>query len=435
MQTPRTTALRARRILTGAHEPMINDGILLIRDDRIEHVGRTSAFGTIADEALDLGDVTVMAGLIDAHCHVTLPADGSDYDTAGADADELLMENATRNLRRHLQSGVTTARDNGARGTIVFAVREMLRRGERVGPRLLAAGRPITPRRGHFHFCGGEADSVDEIRVAVARLAEDGADHIKVMASGGGTPGTQPYDTSYGDDEIRAVIETANVLGLRTAAHCRSKRSVEQVVRAGVDCIEHVDLLEPPEACTPDGVVSASNRYDPRIASLIHESKAYLSLTMQAGGCDTWVALRPGRSSVALDEVGHARLAALEKYFAEKVEVFGRFLGDGFADRIAISTDAGPADTQFGRMHLGTDLAVEAGMTARQALASVTEIPAQLCGLTDRGSLKPGALADLLVVDGDPTCDIADLARVRSVFLGGRLVADAVADELIRGDE
>ena len=98
---------------------------------------------------------------------------------------------------------MTTIRDNGGRNRVTFVVREAQRRGYFVGPRLLLAGRPLTHRHGHFHFCNGEADGEVEIRAAVRQLVAEGADHIKIMASGGGTAGTIPYLASYTAAEMR----------------------------------------------------------------------------------------------------------------------------------------------------------------------------------------------------------------------------------------
>ena len=148
------------------------------------------------------------------------------------------------NLRRHLAAGVTTIREHGARNRVGFAIREGLQRGYYGGPRMLVSGRPITRTGGHFHFCNETADGVDEVRRSVQRLVREGADYIKVMASGGGTEGTIPSRASYTTDELHAVRHEAHHLGVLTAAHCRAGESMRRAVEAGIDLIEHAEFLE-----------------------------------------------------------------------------------------------------------------------------------------------------------------------------------------------
>jgi imidazolonepropionase-like amidohydrolase len=155
----------------------------------------------------------ILPGLIDSHAHLTLAGDGRTYEQMTLDRDEMMALVAVRNMHRHLAAGVTTIRDNGGRNLVVFAVREAIER---------LSGRPITHSLGHFHWCNGVADSAEEIVAAVRRLVAEGADHIKIMASGGGTVGTIPSLASYRPDELRVAVETAHDLGRLTTAHARA---------------------------------------------------------------------------------------------------------------------------------------------------------------------------------------------------------------------
>ena len=120
---------------------------------------------------------------------------------------------------------------------------------------------------GHFHFCNEVADGAEEVRRSVRRLVAEGADHIKIMASGGATAGNLPFRASYGVEELRAAVETAHHLGRLTTAHCRARDSMERALEAGLDCMEHAEFLVPPEevtlgsGVTPTGVMRYADEY------------------------------------------------------------------------------------------------------------------------------------------------------------------------------
>lgn len=392
--------VRARRVFTATGAPAIRDGAVAFHNGTITFVGPAAAMSTPAAGVVDFGDATILPGFVDAHAHLSLPADGRSYEDLHAGPDEPLLRAGLANARRHLSCGVTTVRDNGARGQLGFAIR-------RTAPlRVLACGRPLTPHGGHFHFCGGEADTPTELDAAVRTLVAEGADHIKLIASGGGTAGSAPHESTYDRDQLRLAVQTAHALGRLTTAHCRSTESLRRAVAAGVDCVEHVDFLGP----------DASVAYEPAVAEQLGSAGTYLSMTMQAGGYDALV-----DSAAGIDTGrGTADLDRIRAYFDDKLATLARLLADGFAERIVLSTDAGPSDTRFGRFGLGLALAVEAGMTPVQALTAATRTAAAACGIADRvGTLRPGQAADLLVTEGDPTVSIGDATRVRAVFVGG----------------
>jgi imidazolonepropionase-like amidohydrolase len=334
---------------------------------------------------------------------------------------------ALRNLRIHLESGVTTLRDNGGRNRVTFVTREAVSRGYFESPKLLLSGRPITPSGGHFHWCNGVADGPDELRAAVRLLAAEGADHIKIMASGGSTSGNRPYWASYDADELRVIVETAHGLQRLTTAHCRAKQSIEYAIEAGLDCIEHADFLVPPGEGTSDrelyGGISAAVvpigavDYDPRLTAGLAERGIYVSFTFQAGGYDRLVELRAGESLTTAESHLKDRL---ERYYEIKLDVFRRLMHDGIGERLVVSSDAGPFIGRFGHLHYGLELAVEAGMSPTQAIDAATRIAAAACGVADDvGTLEPGKTADVLIVDGDPLADISRIAHPLAVYRAG----------------
>jgi imidazolonepropionase-like amidohydrolase len=433
--------LRSSRIFTGTSSEaggLVTDGIVEVRDGRIGYIGPAANLPQEVAAArlptLDYGDATLMPGMVDAHCHITLTGDGSTYEEQVLDPDEMLSLISVSNLQRHLAAGVTTIRDNGGRNRVVFVVREAIKRGYIRGPRMLLAGRPVTHSYGHFYWCNGVADGIDEIKAAVRRLVAEGADHIKIMASGGATLGNLPYYASYETDELRAAVETAHGLGRLTTAHCRATTSMENALEAGLDCIEHAEFLEPGGMLEFGAGVASSGLmvYNPAVTERIHKQGTFVSFTAQTGGHETLLKLRAGADRGHADAGSLARISALEAYFDMKLGILSSMLNDDLGDVMAISTDAGPYDVSFGGLAHGAGLAVAAGMTPLAALRAVTSVPARACGIADDlGTLETGKVADVLAIGGDVTTDIAKLWDVQAVYQGGHLVAPLVAKSAV----
>lgn len=414
----------AARVVTAGARGTIEDGAVVVDGSRITAVGPAADVlprdPAAAVESFPGG--TLLPGLIDAHAHLTLAGDRRTYEQMVLDPDEMMALVSVWNLQRHLACGVTTLRDNGGRNRVTFIVREAINRGYFVGPRLLLSGRPVTHSHGHFYWCNGVADGLEAIRAAVRRLVAEGADHIKIMASGGATAGNIPYYASYGADELRVAVETAHGLGRLTTAHCRAKSSMINALDAGLDCIEHAEFLVPGHIAEYGGGVSSSGlmEYDERVTERLLRQRTFVSFTFQAGGFDSLVELRAKQAHERLTRPETTRKDALESYFEMKLGIFNRLLADGMQPQLVVSSDAGPFDCEFGRMHYGMELAVQAGMSALQAIEAATSVAARACGVAElTGTLEPGKEADLLVVQGNPLDDIGRMADVAAVYKGG----------------
>jgi imidazolonepropionase-like amidohydrolase len=413
-------ALRAGLLIDGIGGPPVRDAIVAFSDGRITAVGRAEDFGSLAEAAHVLGKNSVlMPGLVDCHAHPTLFPDRRPFEEQLRAPDEMLALTAVRQLTLHLRSGVTTVRDCAARGQTMFWVREAIRRGYFPGPRLQLAGRAITHSAGHIHWAGGVADTPEEIRRNVRVLVAEGADVIKLVASGGGTTGGIPYLASYTVAELRVGVEAAHALERPTVAHARATQSIENCVDAGVDTIAHVEFLAPGEIVDMGnaGAPTGLPKFDPRVAEKIARSEAFLDLNPQSSGWDTVVLLRtkPELTCTEADQ-----LSKLERYFDHFLPVIGALRDLGLADRMGFGSDAGPFDTEFGHLEYNVHLARRAGLTPMESLQAVTRNAARLCGLADRvGALEVGKDADLLVLDGNPLEDEQNLRRVAAVFKSG----------------
>jgi imidazolonepropionase-like amidohydrolase len=428
--------LRAARVITCAASGVLDDGVVVMDGSHITRVGRAAAMTVDLESASveHFPESTILPGIVDAHAHLTLAADRRTYEQMALDPDEMMALVSVSNLQRHLATGVTTLRDNGGRNRVTFIVREAIQRGYFIGPRLLLSGRPITHSYGHFYWCNGVADGADAIRAVVRQLVAEGADHIKIMASGGGTAGNIPYYPSYSAAELRVAVEAAHALGRLTTAHCRAKQSMLNAVEAGLDCIEHGEFLVPGEVLEYGGAVPKRGvmQYDPRVTEKLLEAGTFVSYTMQAGGYDSLVELREKRANDRLSPAEDTRRDGLESYYDTKLDIFRRLLADGMLPRLVISSDAGPFDCEFGRMVYGLRLAVEGGMTNLQAIEAATRVAAQACGVSPLvGTLEAGREADLFVVGGNPLDNIERIADVQAVYLAGRRVGPLPHDALL----
>lgn len=421
--------LRVGWLIDGCGGPPVRDAVIVVEDGRIAAVGRAEEYGSALDDAavVELDRRFVMPGLVDCHAHPTLFPDRQPFEVQLRAPDEMLALTAVRQLTVHLRSGVTTVRDCAARGETMFWVREAIRRGYFPGPRLQLAGRPITHSGGHLHWCGGAADTADEIRRQVRILVAEGADVIKVVASGGGTKGGIPYLASYTVDELRTAVDAAHALERRTVAHARATQSIENCVDAGVDAIAHVEFLSPGRIVDMGGAGAPTGlpKLDRRVAEKLAASDAFLDLNPQSSGWDTLVVYRRKLASgEPLTPAERSQMANLEAYFDAFLPVIGALRELGLVDRMAFGSDAGPFDTEFGHMEYSVAIARLAGLSPMESLQVVTRNAARLCGLDDQlGTVEAGKAADLLVLDADPLEDAENLTRVAAVYQAGRQVA------------
>jgi len=385
------------------HEP----GELLIDGDRIVDVAPTSVpEGAVV---LDLGDLTLLPGLMDMEVNLLLggPDHRSPLNPVQDDPAVRTLR-AVANARRTLRAGFTTVRNLGLfvqTGGLLLdvALRKAIDLGWIDGPRVIAAGHAITPTGGHLdptmfqafapHIMQltveeGIANGVSEVRKAVRYQIKHGAQLIKVCASGGimshtGAAGAQQYS----DEELSAIADEAHRWGLRVAAHAHGDEGIRAAVEAGIDCIEHGSLMS-----------------DETLDLLIDRGTFLVPTTYLADGMD----------------VSHAA----PELQAKAAEVFPRARETirkavALGARIACGTDA-PA-IPHGRNAKELVALVDRGMPPLQAIRAATTVAAELIDVDDRGRLVPGLLADVVGVPGDPLTDIGVTENVRFVMKGGRV--------------
>jgi imidazolonepropionase-like amidohydrolase len=376
-------SVRGNRLFDG--DRLIDGPVaVLISGGRICDVDLSGADAPCCAEVIDLGDVTLLPGLIDSHVHLCWDPEGDPADLA-ADDEATLIARARHHARQALAVGVTTMRDLGDRGFATVRLREQWSSG----PELLVSGPPITPTGGHCWFLGGEADSDQEVATAVAERARCGADWVKVMATGGFlTPGTDPLRSNYPLATLVALVDAAHRHRLPVAAHAHAATGVADAVRAGVDSVEHCSFR------TEHGLGP-----DPRVIETMARRRIGAGITIA----------RPRAGQTAL-------MRAAVDAIVPRAQLLMR---SGVT--VALSTDAGVTATKP-HDSLPTDLIYAAGqgLTNRQVLQAATSAAAAVCGISDRkGRIAAGFDADLVAVAGNPLHRIDAILDLRAVFRAG----------------
>lgn len=347
-------------------------------------------------QVIDLAGKTLMPGLIDLHAHVL--ATQLNLSSQGLLPDALVMLRAVPIMSAMLRRGFTTVRDAGGAG---WGLKCAIEEGTVDGPRLFISGRAISQTGGHgdprprsdqlrpMSFCGccfraGDigrvADGVDNVRLAVRQELQMGADQIKMMASGGVASPTDPIASfGYSEDEIRAIVDEAAARQTYVMAHSYTAEAIERAVRLGVRTIEHGNLV------------------DERVARLMAEKGAYVVPTLV-----TYEALANEGASYGLPPDSVAKIATVREAGLRSLEIYkkaGVKMGYG-------SDLLGPSQRlQSDEFRIRAQV-----LSAQEVIQSATTVAAEVLRMEGRlGRLAEGAIADALVVDGNPYRDLACL--------------------------
>lgn len=398
------------RLIDGLGNPPLEQGYVQVEEGRFARAGPVSDLPrSSADDTprIDLAGQTILPGLIDCHAHLVYSGFRR-LDELDRCSVETCTINAVRNAEAVLRAGYTTIRDLGTVGNVAVAVRDAIAHGKISGPRVVASGRILSSTGGHVDTLpawwenrgglGVRVDGPDDVIRAVRQQVKDGVDNIKLGASGAEvSPYAHTWMTTMHEEEIRAAVHEAHRWGRTVAVHCQSYDAVKFALRAGADTVEH------------------GTRLDDEAIELFRASETFLVPTL----CTLYSVLELG-----------ARLDLMPKQREEMevnrplwVESFRRAREAGVP--IATGGDIGnryPHGTNAREI----ELLVSEGMTPLEAIRAATSTAARAIRREDRGSLEPGKLADLIVLDGDPLADIRvlqDQERIRAVVKGGRIVA------------
>ncbi|MEC8904125.1 MAG: amidohydrolase family protein [Pseudomonadota bacterium] len=399
-----TTVITADRMIDVANGKVVKQAAVIVTDNIITASGRLKDL-TVPNEAtrIDLGNATLMPGLMDMHVHLTSDATRHGYKRLEVSLPRAAIT-GVKHAKATLDAGFTTVRNVGAPGFADVALRDAINAGDVVGPRMFVAGPSLGVTGGHCdsnllpyeydNYSEGVADGPWEVRKKVRRNIKYGATVIKFCATGGVlSKGTKVGAQQYTFEEMKALIDEAHLRGLTVATHAHGTYGIKAAIKAGVDSVEHVSLL------------------DDEAIDLAKKNGTYFSMDIYV----TEYILGEGEKAGILEEslnkeriVGKTQRENFEKAVKAGVNmVFGSDAG---------VYPHGDNPKQFARM-------VKFGMTPIQAIQAATINPARLLKQeATLGSLEKGKLADIVAVPGNPLDDMSLMEKVGFVMKDGQIV-------------
>lgn len=396
--------IRNASLIDGRGGEPVEHAVVWITGDKIESLGSESQVSLPQEEVrtIDARGGTLLPGLINAHVHLT--SDGLADIGAQIVGDSIPVASlrAGRNARKSLEVGITTVRDCGAKEGVVIELAKAIDEGIVPGSRIVACGRVVCMTGGHGHFMGREADGPDEVRKAARAEIKGGAKFLKIMATGGVlTQGVHPGQAQLTVDELRAGIEAAHEAGKRTATHAIGNKGIKNALRAGIDSVEHGFYI------------------DDEALELFLDTKAYHVPTLIAvdqivdngteAGIPEWAVKK------AVEESGH------------HMDSFHKSVEHGV--RLAAGTDAGTPFNYHDMLALEIEKMAREGLTPMEVIVCATRNGSEVVGMADQiGTLEPGKLADLIVVDGNPLADLTVLRKPSLVVKGGEIFVDRLSE-------
>lgn len=402
------TLIHAGRLIDGESERALIEVTVRVSGDTITGIERGYTSPGDDDTVIDLRDRTVLPGLMDMHVHLT-----GQYSSKSNLNRFILNEadyafDAAMYARRTLEAGFTVVRNLGDAFNVTVALRKAIEAGDVPGPRIFTAAKGLASTGGHgdptngwaAHFAAdpgpkdGVVNSPEDARKAVRQRYKDGADWIKITATGGvlsvAKSGQNPQFT---DEELKAIVATATDYGMRVAAHAHGTEGMKRAVIAGVASIEHGTYMSE------------------EVMQLMKDRGTYFVPTILAGN---WVAEK----------------AKIDGFFPELVRPKAAAIGPVIKSTFAKAYDLGVPivfGTDTGVSAHGDNaqefaLMVEGGMPPMEAIQSATSVAANFLEIADtHGTLAAGKQADIIAVPGNPLDDITAMERVSFVMKGGKI--------------
>jgi|APFre7841882724_1041349.scaffolds.fasta_scaffold34622_2 imidazolonepropionase-like amidohydrolase len=367
-------------------------GFITIENNRIAEVGKgPGPAKKNGYEVMDLEGMCVLPGMIDCHVHLCIDGSADPMQSLQKDSAAMITLKAARHAHLSLLAGVTTVRDLGSVNGISGSLRDAINLGIVIGPRIVSTNQAVCITGGQGWQFSRQADGADGVRQAVREQIRAGADAIKMMATGGViTQGVEPGSPQFTLEELKAGAEEAHKAGRKIAAHAQGNEGIKNSLSAGFDTIEHGIFL------------------DDEAIGLLLEKKATLVPTLSAPFNIMEKGEKSGIPAFIIEKtrkVKDAHVDSIKKAYKAGVT-------------IASGADAGTPFNGHGENLRELELLVRIGLSPMEAIVSATRVASETLGLGSRlGTIEPGKLADLIVVEGDPVKDIAVLQRKEQIVV------------------
>ncbi len=401
------TLIYCGSLFDGVQTDLQRNVTVVVEGNKITGIQKGFTSGSGSDKVIDLKNKTVLPGLIDMHVHIESETRrGGSYDRFTQNVPDVAFQ-AAKYAKVTLMAGFTTVRDLGGSG-VNIALRNAINRGLAEGPRIMTSGKSIATTGGHADPTNGfrrdlagdpgPIDGVingpDEARKAVRQRYKEGADVIKITATGGVLSNAKDgQGPQFTDEEAKAIVETAKDYGMSVAAHAHGAEGMKRAIRAGVTTIEHGTLM------------------DDEAIELFKKHGTYYVPTIIAG--------RTAADSARI--MGYYPALVTPKALAIGPKIQATFTKAYKAGvKIAFGTDAGVYPHGYNAKEF--EYMVEGGMPPAECIKAATVVNAQVLGMKDQiGAIEAGKFADIIAVDGNPLQDIKTLQQVKFVMKDGKV--------------
>ncbi|MBT3897042.1 MAG: amidohydrolase family protein [Gammaproteobacteria bacterium] len=403
-----STLFTNARLFTAESEDIIDHGVLLIEDGSVRFAGNAKELKSSTHHVIDLGGKFLMPGMTETHAHLSF--DDSSPFSIGDSSVEQATITAVGNARLMLNAGFTSAVSFGSTYGIDVALRNAINTGKIRGPRLMAAGRDLGATASNVDFDGGLSQIADgpwAVRKAVREQRRLGVDVVKIFIDGEAiNPTNPPGELSFTNEEVIAAVDEAHRRNLKVACHARSAAAVKQAVNAGVDFIGHANYLD-----------------DETVALLIeHRDRIFIGPAIAwevqyLAQCESLGISRQTVQAQGYEAEIDATIATVEKLKAAGI-------------KLVVGGDYGISIAPHGSYAKDLEYFVELfSMSPAEAIICATKNGGLMLDPAGNiGTLRPGSVADFIVVDGDPLQDITVLQNLDKldVYQAGSLVPKAL---------
>ncbi|MCP3874344.1 MAG: amidohydrolase family protein [Desulfobacteraceae bacterium] len=394
------TAFVDGRVFVG-NGKILEHANVVVENDKIVSISNTDAGLPENTQRIPIGNSVLFPGFIDCHVHTVFDSSSDPFSALANESAYITTIKSVRNVEKTIRAGITTVRDMGGKDNIELALKQAINSGLIKGPRMLVAGRIICMTGGHGWTIGREADGPDGIIRAVREQLKVGADHIKLMATGGVlTAGVEPGNPQLGYEEMKAGVKEAHKAGKMAAAHAMGSQGIMKSLHAGIDSIEHGVCLTEEAIC------------------FMKENSVFLVPTIAAGYHIGEMEIKDDIPAWMIEKT--KRIVTLHKESLKNAHEAGVLIGMG--------TDAGTPFNYHGKNLMEIPLLVRSGLSPMEALMTATYRASQVIGMENQiGTIEQDKLADLVLVRHNPLDDIDILNEADAIALvmqGGKILKD-----------